>query len=88
MLERQLTSGHNVRVVVITELSKRPARWGACGGADRLRYLVEYSEIWPEMGRRARRFVEEKFDMKKLSKRLVKIYEDVIASRLPIRDES
>jgi len=42
-------------------------------------YLVEHPELWPEMGWAGRRFVEEHYDIKKLSRRLVEIYEALLA---------
>lgn len=41
--------------------------------------LIEHRERWPEMGRAGRRFVEEHFDIKKLNRRLVEIYEALLA---------
>jgi len=46
--------------------------------AERLEYLIEHPELWPEMGRAGRRFVEEHFDIKKLNRRLVEIYEALL----------
>jgi len=37
------------------------------------------TELWPEMGRAGRRFVEEHYDIKKLNRRLVEIYEALLA---------
>ncbi len=51
--------------------------------AERLQYLIEHPGLWPEMGRAGRKLVEEKFDLRKLNRRLVSIYEDVIAGRAP-----
>lgn len=51
--------------------------------ADRLEYLIDNPQIWPEMGRHGRQFVEEEFDIKKLNRQLISIYEDVIAGRRP-----
>ena len=41
--------------------------------------LFKRSKRWPEMGRAGRRFVEEHFDIKKLNRRLVEIYEALLA---------
>ena len=57
----------------------RADRWAA--ELDSLRYLIDNPQLWPEMGRAGRAFVEENFDMRKLNERLVRIYEDVIAGR-------
>ena len=54
--------------------------------AERLAYLIDNPHTWPEMGRAGRKFVEEMFDIRKLNRRLVSIYEDVIAGRLPSPD--
>lgn len=51
-----------------------------------LGYLMEHSQIWPEMGRRGRQFVEEESDVGKLNKRLVRIYENLVTGRLPTGD--
>ncbi|GAG59657.1 unnamed protein product, partial [marine sediment metagenome] len=41
---------------------------------QKIEYLIEHSEIWPEMGRAGRKFIEERYDINKLNKRLVEIY--------------
>jgi colanic acid/amylovoran biosynthesis glycosyltransferase len=48
------------------------------GLADHLQYLIEHPEIRWEMGRKARRFVEENFEQGMLIDRLIKIYQEVI----------
>ena len=50
--------------------------------AERLEYLVKHPELWPEMGRAGRRFVEEHYDIKKLNRRLVEIYKGMIRDGL------
>jgi len=50
--------------------------------AERLQYLIEHPECWPEMGRAGRRFVEEHHDIKKLNRRLVRIYEGLVGGRV------
>jgi len=40
----------------------------------KLEYLINHPEIWPEMGKAGRKIVEENFNIKKLNKRLTKIY--------------
>jgi len=47
--------------------------------AEKLEYLILHPEIWPEMGRAGRKYVEEHYDIKKLNKKLVKIYEDLLS---------
>lgn len=46
--------------------------------AEKLEYLIEHPEIWPEMGRAGREFVEKHYDIKKLNHRLVEIYQNLI----------
>ena len=46
--------------------------------AERIEYLIEHSELWPEMGRIGRKFVESKYDIKKLNEELINIYESLI----------
>lgn len=49
--------------------------------AEKLEYLIEHTEVWPEMGRYGCKFVEGKYDIKKLNQQLVKIYKDVIGGK-------
>ncbi len=44
---------------------------------ERLTYLIEHPEIWLIMGKAGRKIVEEKFDIKKLSIKLVGIYKEL-----------
>jgi colanic acid/amylovoran biosynthesis glycosyltransferase len=46
--------------------------------AEKLEYLIEHPEIWDQMGRYGRKFVEEKYDIKKLNNQLVRIYQNLI----------
>lgn len=46
--------------------------------AERLEYLIEHPEIWPEMGRAGREHVEEHFDIEKLNDQLVEIYQNML----------
>lgn len=48
--------------------------------AERLHYLIEHPEVWPEMGRCGRDFVEKHYDIKKLNQQLVKIYQNLLRS--------
>ncbi len=48
---------------------------------ERLEYLIEHSELWPDMGRYGRKFVEEKYDIKKLNQKLVEIYQNLIKGK-------
>ena len=44
---------------------------------DKLKYLVEHPEIWPEMGMSGRKLVEDEYDIRKQDERLIRIYEDL-----------
>jgi len=46
--------------------------------AERLEYLIKHPELWPEMGRAGRRFVEEYYDIKKLNSKLIEIYKSLL----------
>jgi len=46
--------------------------------AERLEYLIEHPEIWPRMGRAGRAYVEENYDINKLSDRLVSVYQELL----------
>lgn len=43
--------------------------------AEKLGYLIEHPEIWPEMGRAGRAYIEEHYDVNKLNDQLVEIYQ-------------
>jgi colanic acid/amylovoran biosynthesis glycosyltransferase len=47
--------------------------------AEKLIYLIEHPEIWPEMGRAGRAHVEANYDINKLNDRLVEIYRELLA---------
>jgi colanic acid/amylovoran biosynthesis glycosyltransferase len=49
--------------------------------AERLEYLIEHPEIWPEMGKCGRKYVEEKYDVRKLNQKLVEIYQNLIKGK-------
>lgn len=49
--------------------------------AEKLEYLVMNTETWPEIGRCGRSYVEEKFDIKVLNRRLETIYQNLLDSR-------
>jgi len=49
--------------------------------ADNVIRLIEQADRWPAMGRRARRHVEENYDVDKLNDRLVEIYQNVLATK-------
>lgn len=46
--------------------------------AEKLIYLIEHPEIWPEMGRAGRAHVEANYDIDKLNDRLVEIYQQLL----------
>ena len=48
--------------------------------AEKLGYLIEHPEIWPEMGRSGRAYVEASYDINKLNDRLVEIYQELLAN--------
>ena len=48
---------------------------------EKLEYLIEHPEIWPDMGRYGRKFVEERYDIKKLNQQLVGIYQSLIRGK-------
>jgi colanic acid/amylovoran biosynthesis glycosyltransferase len=43
--------------------------------AERLGYLVKHQEIWPDMGRAGRDYIERYYDINKLNDRLVQLYQ-------------
>lgn len=46
--------------------------------AEKLNYLIEHPELWSEMGKAGRTFVEEHFNIDKLNDRLVEIYQNLL----------
>ncbi len=46
--------------------------------AERINYLLEHPETWPEMGRAGRMFVEKNYNIEKLNDRLEEIYFELI----------
>jgi len=46
--------------------------------ANRIIHLIKHQELWPEMGRAGRWFVEGRYDMKDLSERLISYYSKLI----------
>jgi len=47
--------------------------------AEKIKYLIEHPEIWPDMGRCGRNFVEKRHNIKKLNSQLEKICQNLIA---------
>lgn len=46
--------------------------------ADKVSYLIENPQIWPQMGRSGRDFVEERYDIEKLNGQLVELYRSIL----------
>ncbi len=49
--------------------------------SEKLDYLIEHPEIWPEMGSFGRKYVEEHFNSKKLIKQLENIYKKLLSQK-------
>lgn len=49
---------------------------------EKLGYLIEHPEIWTEMGRAGRAYVEAHYDLNKLNDQLVAIYRQVLTTDL------
>lgn len=45
--------------------------------SDRILYLIEHPELWPEMGSYGRKVVEKNYNIKILNQQLVEIYQDI-----------
>ncbi|MBI4229115.1 MAG: hypothetical protein HY693_05255, partial [Deltaproteobacteria bacterium] len=43
--------------------------------SEKLYYLITHPELWHEMGRAGRGFIEENYEIRKLNRRLLEIYE-------------
>ncbi|PMB48176.1 colanic acid biosynthesis glycosyltransferase WcaL [Fischerella thermalis CCMEE 5205] len=57
--------------------------------ADKLTYLIEHPELWEQMGKAGRAFVEKHYDINHLNDELVKIYQQVIVDKLqPCSEQS
>ena len=50
--------------------------------AEKLQYLIDHPECWPEMGRCGREFAEKNFDIKSLNQRLLRIFGDLLEGRV------
>jgi colanic acid/amylovoran biosynthesis glycosyltransferase len=46
--------------------------------ADVLLFLIENPQVWPEMGRKGRAFVEANYDIRRLNEALLELYREVI----------
>jgi colanic acid/amylovoran biosynthesis glycosyltransferase len=51
--------------------------------AEKLTYLIEHPEIWPEMGWSGRDYVERHYDINKLNDQLVQLYQRLLDGELP-----
>jgi colanic acid/amylovoran biosynthesis glycosyltransferase len=49
--------------------------------AEKLEYLIDHRECWPEMGRCGREFVEKNYDIAALNERLIQLYRDLLEGR-------
>ena len=45
--------------------------------AEKIKYLIDHSEKWEEMGRNSRKLAEEEFDWKKIADRYLEVYEEI-----------
>jgi colanic acid/amylovoran biosynthesis glycosyltransferase len=50
--------------------------------AEKLEYLLEHPELWPVMGQKGRKHVEEHYDINKLNDRLVEIYQRLLEGKV------
>ncbi len=51
--------------------------------AERLLFLADHPEIWPEMGHAGRRHVERNYNCERLSRLTVEMYEEVLRDFRP-----
>jgi colanic acid/amylovoran biosynthesis glycosyltransferase len=47
---------------------------------EKLKYLVDRPDMWPEMGAQGRKYVEENYNINKLNDRLVHIFKDLVVN--------
>jgi len=50
--------------------------------AEKLIYLIEHPDVWSEMGRAGRAYVEANYDINKLNDRLVEIYQELLENEI------
>jgi colanic acid/amylovoran biosynthesis glycosyltransferase len=55
--------------------------------ADKLTYLIEHPELWEQMGKAGRAYVEKHYDTNRLNDELVKIYQRVIMDNLQLSSD-
>ena len=48
--------------------------------AEKVYYFIEHPEMWEQMGRAGRVYVEEHYDINKLNDELIEIYQQVVMS--------
>ncbi|NQT32169.1 MAG: glycosyltransferase, partial [Candidatus Omnitrophica bacterium] len=46
--------------------------------AERLGYLIQYPDLWPEMGKTGREYVKKHYDINMLNDKLVEIYRELV----------
>lgn len=54
--------------------------------AEKLGILIENPQLWPEMGKAGRAFVEENYDLDKLNNTLVELYQKTLTSSIAKKD--
>ncbi|GAI67953.1 unnamed protein product, partial [marine sediment metagenome] len=47
---------------------------------EKIEYLINNPDVWPKMGLAGRNFIEDRYDITKLNKKLEKIYEGLLKS--------
>ena len=52
--------------------------------ADRLTYLIDHPDLWPDFGLAGRRRVEKMYDINSLTDDLVETYERLLGQRIPL----
>lgn len=50
--------------------------------AERMEYLIEHPEMWSEMGKYGKEFVEARYEIRKLNQRLVKISKALLTDKM------
>jgi colanic acid/amylovoran biosynthesis glycosyltransferase len=56
--------------------------------AERLDYLIRHREIWSEMGKAGRKYVEQHYNIDRLNDRLVALYEQLRNGTIPVNVDS
>ena len=46
--------------------------------AEKMEYLINHPEIWPEMGKAGRKYVETNYDIKKINNKLCEVYKLIL----------